>query len=72
MVPSLLPLSLTGTIVGEELVLFDGRGVQPILRRFGIPPQNRRNEKTVSHTIFFGTYCLVAIVCLFAVLAPSL
>ena len=38
MVPPLLLLSLTRTIVGEELVLFGERGVQPILRRFGIPP----------------------------------
>ena len=63
MVPPLLLLSLTGTIAGEERDIFDGRGVQPFLRCFGISPRNCGNDK-LFHTQHFSDLlsCLAAIV----------
>ena len=66
MVPPLLLLSFAGAIAGEELVLFDGRGVQPVLRRFGISPQNCGNEK-----LFRTQYFLDLLSCLAAIVHPA-
>ena len=58
MVPPLLLLSLTGTIAGEELVIFDGRGVQPFLRRLGFLLGIAETKSCLTLSIFW-TYCLV-------------
>ena len=57
MVPHLLHLSFAGAIAGEELILFDGRGV--FLRHFEISPRNCGNEK-LCHTQHFFSYCFVS------------
>ena len=63
MVSPLLLLSLAGTIAGEEPDIFDGRGVQPVLRRFGISPRNCGNEKLFRTQHFLNLLsCLAAIV----------
>ena len=58
MAPPLLLLSLIGTIAGEELVIFDGRGVQPFLRRLGFLLGIAETKSCLTLSIFW-TYCLV-------------
>ena len=62
MVPLLLLLSLTGTIAGEELVLFDGRGVQPFLRRFEVSPRCCGNEELFDTQHFLNLLCCLAVI----------